>query len=597
MRDKQLARASPLDLLGRVDTAGILHIRSRTVTVEIIAPRVRRFARGLGLAAASALLALLGACLVLEVWNADLRVPFDYSGDATFTTAVVKNVVDNGALWENDDLGAPRGQELYDFPVFAGDNVQLALVRVLGFVVRDPIVALNLFFLFTFPFAALTACLVFLRLGVGPLASVVASVLFALLPYHFLRGEDHLFLAAYWAVPFGCFLVLSVLADAPLVTPFRSRRTLLLLAACVIIGSAAVYYAAFTLVLLAAAALLAGIARWSLRPVATAAILGAAIVAALAVNFAPAIVDRAREGSNPEVKRFAFETEVFSLRPLQLILPVRDHRIGALADLRERYEDQVGVTEASFAALGVVGSVGLVVLFGTLLLAAVRPGAPRGDPLLRYASVSALVALLFAMTGGLAPVVSFLISPQLHAWNRLSVFIAFFALLAVALLLDRLRGGVALGIAVAVLAVGLFDQTTGAMTPRYGEVKADWRSDEAWTAQVDDALPPDAAVLQLPYVAFPSSPPVGRMVDYDHVRPYLHDHDLRWSYGAMKGRPEDLGDNVDTPAEARAAGYAGIEIDRFGYPDNGAAIEAQVRQASRGQPIVSSNGRLVFYHL
>jgi phosphoglycerol transferase len=87
------------------------------------------------------------------------------------------------------------------------------------------------------------------------------------------------------------------------------------------------------------------------------------------------------------------------------------------------------------------------------------------------------------------------------------------------------------------------------------------------------------------------------MVDYDHVRPYLHDHDLRWSYGAMKGRPEDLGDNVDTPAEAKAAGYAGIEIDRFGYPDNGAAIEAQVRQASRGRPIVSPNGRLVFYRL
>ncbi|HKG10283.1 MAG TPA: hypothetical protein VKB07_06895, partial [Gaiellaceae bacterium] len=69
---------------------------------------------------AAPVLALLAACLVLEVWNADLRRPFDYSGDATFTAAVVKNVVDEGALWENAELGAPRGQELYDFPVFAG---------------------------------------------------------------------------------------------------------------------------------------------------------------------------------------------------------------------------------------------------------------------------------------------------------------------------------------------------------------------------------------------------------------------------------------------------------------------------------------------
>src|SRR5829696_7612834 len=347
------------------------------------------------IAAAASALALLVACLVLEIWSADLRKPFDYSGDAAFTAAVVKNVVEDGALWENDELGAPRGQELYDFPVFAGDNVQLAMVRVLGVVVRDPIVALNLFFLLTFPLAAFTSFLVLRRLGVRSPGAFLASVLFALLPYHFFRGEDHLFLAAYWAVPLGCFLVLSVFADAPLVTPLRSRRTVAILAACLIVGSAAVYYAAFALVLLVAAALLSGLARRSWRPVITAGMLGAAIVAALLVNFAPAVVDRAREGSNAQIERFAFETEVFSLRPLQLVLPVRDHRIGFLAELPERYENQVGVTEASLAALGVVGAVGLAVLIGTLLLTAVRTGAPRGDPLLRYAAVAAIVALFF----------------------------------------------------------------------------------------------------------------------------------------------------------------------------------------------------------
>jgi phosphoglycerol transferase len=545
---------------------------------------------------AAAALALFAACLVLEVWNAELRRPFDYSGDASFTAAVVTNVVEEGALWENEELGAPRGQELYDFPVFAGDNAHLAIVRALGVVVRDPIVALNLFFLMTFPLAAFTAFLVLRRLGVRLPGALLASVLFALLPYHFLRGEDHLFLAAYWAVPLGCFLVLSVLSDVPLVTPLRSRRALAILAACVIVGSAAVYYAAFTLVLLTAAGVLSALARRSRRPLVTTAVLGAAIVAALVINFAPAIVDRLREGSNPAVERFAFETEVFSLRPLQLVLPVPDHRIGALARVSNDYEKHVGSTEASFAALGAVGTFGLGVLLGTLLLAAVRSGAPRGDPLLRYAAVSAFVALLFAMTGGLAPIVSYLVSPQLHAWNRLSVFIGFFALLAVALLLDRLEGRVAWAVAAALLVVGALDQTTGAMTPRYGEVQRDWRSDAQWVGAVDAALPEHAAILQLPYVPFPSSPPVGRMVDYDHVRPYLHSDDLRWSYGAMKGREEDIGDDVSV-AEARDAGYAGIGVDRFGYADNGAAVEADVRRVTQAEPIVSPNGRLAFYRL
>jgi phosphoglycerol transferase len=545
----------------------------------------------------AAALALVAACLVLEVWNADLRVPFDYSGDAAFTAAVVKHAVEDGALWENDELGAPRGQELYDFPVFAGDNVQLALVRALGVVVRDPIVAFNLFYLLTFPLAALTAFLVLRRLGAGQPGAFAASVLYSLLPYHFLRGEDHLFLAAYWAVPLGCFLALSVLADAPLVTPLRSRRALAILAACAIVGSAAVYYAAFTLILLAAAAILAAATRRTTRPLVTAGALGAAIVVALVVNFAPAIVDRLREGSNPAVERFAFETEVFSLRPLQLVLPVRDHRVGALADLKERYENQVGVTEASFAALGLVGSVGLVVLLATILLATVRPGAPRGDPLVRYAAVLALIALLFAMAGGLAPVVSFLISPQLHAWNRFSVFIAFLALLAVALLLGRLRGGAAWAVAAALVVVGALDQTTRAMTPSYDQVAAEWSSDADWVERVDAALPEGAAVLELPYLAFPSSPPVQRMVDYDHVRPYLHSDDLRWSYGAMKGRDEDVGDDVDTLAEARAAGFAGVMVDRFGYADNGAALEAAARETGTREPIVSADGRRVFFPL
>jgi phosphoglycerol transferase len=320
-------------------------------------------------------------------------------------------------------------------------------------------------------------------------------------------------------------------------------------------------------------------------------------VSALVVNFAPAVVDRVREGSNSELERFAFETEVFSLRPLQLVLPVRDHRIGALADVKERYEDQIGVTEASFASLGLVGSVGLAVLLVTLLLAAVRTGAPRGDPLFRYAAVCGLVAVFFAMTGGLAPVISFLISPQLHAWNRLSVFIAFFSLLAVALLLDRLRARLAWVVAAAVLALGALDQTTGAMTPRYGEVATEWRSDEAWERAVDAALPEGATVLQLPYVPFPSSPPVGRMVDYDHVRPYLHSDDLRWSYGAMKGRPEDVGDDVDQPSGAAGLGFDAVMVDRFGYADNGAGVEAELRGLSEGEPIVSRDGRRALYVL
>ena len=173
----------------------------------------------------------------------------------------------------------------------------------------------------------------------------------------------------------------------------------------------------------------------------TAGVLGAAIVAALVVNFAPAIVDRLREGSNPAVERFAFETEVFSLRPLQLVLPVprppdrRPRRPpGALRGPGRRHR-------------GVVRGARRRRQRRPRRPARDAPAGGRSRPALRAATRCCGTRpsrrssrCFFAMTGGLAPVVSFLISPQLHAWNRLSVFIAFFALLAVALLLDRLRG-------------------------------------------------------------------------------------------------------------------------------------------------------------
>ena len=307
-------------------------------------------------AAAAAALALLIACLVLEVWNADLRVPFDYSGDAAFTAAVVKNAVEEGALWENDELGAPRGQELYDFPVFAGDNVQLALVRAIGVVVRDPIVAFNLFYLLTFPLAALTAFLVLRRLGVGLPGSLVASVLYALLPYHFLRGQDHLFLAAYWAVPLGCFLVAlgargratrhaaSEPADAR--DPRRLRRD-----RCGRRLLRRVHARPARRRRSARGRRAANASARSPQPPSSGRRSSRRSSSASLRPSSTAL----REGSNPAIERFAFETEVFSLRPLQLVLPVRDHRLEPLADLKERYEEQVGFTEASFATLGLVG--------------------------------------------------------------------------------------------------------------------------------------------------------------------------------------------------------------------------------------------------
>ena len=52
-------------------------------------------------------------------------------------------------------------------------------------------------------------------------------------------------------------------------------------------------------------------------------------------------------------------------------------------------------------------------------------------------------------------------------------------------------------------------------------------------------MPDGAKILQLPIIEFPEAEPVGKMIDYDHLRAYLADDGtLQWSYGSIKGRPD-----------------------------------------------------------
>jgi len=70
----------------------------------------------LAFALTTATLALLVACVVLEVWNDDLRLPFDYSRDAALTAPSRSMWSRMGRCGGNNELGPPRGQELYDLP-------------------------------------------------------------------------------------------------------------------------------------------------------------------------------------------------------------------------------------------------------------------------------------------------------------------------------------------------------------------------------------------------------------------------------------------------------------------------------------------------
>jgi phosphoglycerol transferase len=572
------------------------------------------------------MLSLGGAVWALRLWRGDLRVPLSYDNDGQFYAVLVKEAI-HGWYFTNSQLGAPFGSQLFDFPQ-GGDQLHFLTIKAMGLFSSDWALVMNAFFLLGFPLAALSAYAVMRTLGVSRPTTTVASALFALLPYHFWHGEFHLFLSAYYAVPLGCYLVIATYRGEPLfarrprrpvdgITSWTSRRSGITLLMCCAIGSTGAYYAAFTIALLVFAAATVGLIGRSWRRLARGLVPAVAICAVVAINLSPTLLYRAVHGSDPNAFiRTPAQSRSGSLKPADLVLPLSRDRIAALGELRRDYSGpwsppERSGSEGESATLGVIGSLGLAWLAVVAVAAAM--GTRRRLSVQRLLPIAAggLSALLFATFGGIA--IAYLVTPDIRQWVRLSIFIGFFSLLAVALGLDaagrwlrrRPRGAITFALLLgAAGAVGLLDQTSSQWIPPYRALGLQYRSDGAFIAAIERRLPTAAMVFQLPYMPWAEPGFIQRMTSYTPARGYLHSQGLRWSYGGMRGRPADWQSQLAgkpprvLAAAAAAVGFDGIYIDRFGYRTGQApaVVEAFARLLD-AKPLISPDRRFVFFDI
>ncbi|MHB8657790.1 MAG: hypothetical protein ACYC91_07510 [Solirubrobacteraceae bacterium] len=567
----------------------------------------------------AALAGLLAAALALRLWHASLNVPFEYAGnDSEYQLMLVKGVLETGSWFTNPHLAAPFGQELYDFAV-GGDTMHLLLIRGLGLFSSRPAVVANLFYLLSFPMSGASAFAVLRWSGASRPAAGVSAILFAISPFALLRGEHHAFFAADYGVPLGAGLALAAIERRALFAGRSSRRTLLTLGACLVVGATGTfYYGTFTIVLLVAAG---AIVAWRDGPRAALApaLCVAAILFVFALELAPTLVYDAAHGSDPAATiRGASESDLYGLKLTQLVLPVPGERIGALARLSDRYSASSfppASNESSSSVLGLVAALGFLSLLAAALLACARgaTGTTRASPLLDCLSAPAalgVIAFLLGTIGGLGTLFAYLITPDLRGWNRVSPVIAFLSLLAVARLLDlaggrrRARSRLAWTLAAVLLGVGAFDQTPSRLVPPYGVSAIRWLADAAFSRRVDAMMPAGAEVFELPYEPFPEGSPLNSMGGYDPLRGYLHDSRLRWSFGAIRGRPGDWAaqlaqqpPQVKLPAIA-AAGFTGLWIDADGLPGGQRDVTASLSALLGTSAIRGGAGdSLVFFDL
>jgi phosphoglycerol transferase len=469
----------------------------------------------------------------------------------------------------------------------------------------------NVFYFAGFPLVAWSALAVLRReLRVAWPLAVAGAIVFCWLPYHFLRLE-HLHLSNYAVVPIATWLVLRVAGVRP---PFFERGRLgpaapLVWVAVALVAATSIYYAFFAVVLIAGVGALEAIVTRSARPAASALLTVASIVAALAIALSPALRYRAAEGPNPAVAaRSVAENDIYSLRPIHLLLPYEGHRFAPVAAFARTYNASAPFTnENRMAALGIVATLGFALLLLHLLTGSrVLPN----EPALWTLGRANLLAVLFGVTGGLGVLLALVATPQFRALNRISIFIAFFSIAAVVTAIDRavLRLGAArsaatYAVAVALVVVAFIDQPQGVRRD-VSAIATTFDSDRAFVGHIERLLPPGAMVYQLPYTQFPEVSPFRHEPSYSPMRMYLHSHDLRWSYGGMKGRQGDRWHRAidrlplqQRVARLRALGFAGLVLDRQALPDDGRAADSELVTLGASERIDSRDRTLTFYRL
>jgi len=562
-------------------------------------------------AASVASVALGAACAILRFDRGDLSIPFRYAtGDVLIQATWAKTLIEQGWIHRNPALGAPFGQEYYDFPL--SESTNFLLQKLLGWIGGNYGFAVNAYYILTFPLTAACSYGALAALGVSPLPSAIVSVAYALLPYRLYHGEEHLFLSGYHFVPLSALVALWLARSDFANPPVWSRRLLMSAVVMLLMCGSGIYYGFFTAYFLLVGALYAVVRRRSWRTPLVAGGLLAVLLAGGLLNVAPSLDYWRKNGSTLVVRRSTGESVFYGFRIASALMPIPHHRVGALRRVRSSFRTEMRPVlnhDDSASSFGFVASAGFLLLLVVPLMPAV-PTAFR--EVLLASSCLTYAGVLLATTGGFGQLFAYFVTPDIRCWERIVPFLAFFALAAVAIAMDvlgRMTSTLAWRVAYGVGAVGLgvlavLDQTSPQLVPHYDKAMGEARSDRDFFGGIERALPAGAMLFQVPYVPFPEGPPQNQLRDYDLFRPYLNTTALRWSYGAVRTRFGDAWNKSIARQPIRElvdglalAGFRGLVVDRKGYLDEGAELDAALRPVIGPPASQSRNGRYTWYRL
>jgi phosphoglycerol transferase len=562
------------------------------------------------------ILVLMSLILILHLWNAKLTTyPLTYGTDYSISgnnendsmqvLFYFQEMLDEGIFGNESRIGTPYTTESLDFST--GSYLFRILRTIVIKIFNNLVFAVNFIYLLGYFLAANITYYILKKLHFSRETAFVGAILYAFVPYHFFRGIAHTGYSSYWPVPLFLYYCIIYMKGERGYERIENNRfsweNMIHITALFLMAGKGVYFAYFSCFFLCAIVLYKLLQReeWILIKEVCFDLLLSLFF--FSINCIPLIISRFKYGANSNIAiRSAGEVEYYGLKIADLLLPINDHRIKWLNGIKSKYMSFPLTNENVYAALGIFMGIGLLWLFIALIK------KKNVDEIVYACAVLNVFALGLACVGGFSSLIGLFFS-KIRCYNRISIYIAFFALIAALTLLERLKDKIKLKslkiiVLICVLGGGVFDQTSDAFIPSYKEIEENWNSDKIFINQIEEMEDDGSMIYQMPYMIYPENGPVNRMKDYSHFIGLIHSKSLKWSYGCYTGRKGDTWNKnllklqlQDQIKQLKILGFAGVYIDSYAYNENVESVLEQLYSIIGAEPMISNNGRLFYYTL
>ena len=520
----------------------------------------------------------------------------------------------------SDQFGFPLAMNLNYFPT--SDITQNLFALIVNTLTGGTFTGINVLIVLSFPLVAALAYVVIRMTGLKGALAIALAVAFTFIPFHWGRSLGHTYLATLYSAVVGIGLVLAIGSGAfsRLATQSDRRRRVwfwvVIAVMILVIAWSGIYYTAFTLILGAAALL------WRFAHRATWRTLGREALPLVAIGFlavagvVPSLLTTRGDPPLAQLaERLPYESVIFAGNVAMALLPLPQSQLPGM----ESYNRQVveAIQAAPYGEATVITnhgtwitSLALLVFIVGLIVRARRPqpaAAAAGEltstrVTITYLAYLTFVTLLFFIPWGLNYLLAGTVTAQIRAWNRLLPILLLLFILGAAAALAKTRiaqrASIAIPIAVVVLALTLVDAVLPFRGPYSDSVARGSELSDAgrqYATAVQDAIPEQCGVLQLPYMGYPEYGVVGGVNDYDHFWTSITNPGKQWSYGAVKSTDASIWmsqlPQVPTDQQVslmRALGFCAIHLDTRGYISEQLVPVQQDLQSRFGAPIATA---------